>query len=451
MKNVFFAVVLLLSSEAAFGQDNTWINPNLRFVLPSGVPGAQWQTGDGYCTALGRVGHGTVLWRTGVGQNSSVAHPKLDPGFYSNALLQWTPSADTARVIDIFNWDGGSYSEFSPLPAFYTDTTPVPRHTYDGLAYVEEQDALYLMLGAYGRGAPAGGEALRLYSLDDTASTWKFTFSDGNWRRIRGNIRRFWSSVYTVSNYESHLRHWPAGRKLLFVNDGGNYHAEFDLQTETWTNISSSALRAPFSLYNARSAWDSKRALWIFRNGKDVCTYDPSARTYARLPDIRSDTALGRGIAYDSRHDAYIAPIQATTATAVFSPGSAAWTEISGSVTLPDAWAAYDSLSDWVCYVNQQNVLKFRYNPATAREVNPYAGLAFPSLEASPNPFCSSVRIRAPFTVSLKVFNTAGKIVASFEGKGEIVWNAGRLPSGLYLLKAVSGGRVYTTRLLLSR
>lgn len=435
---------MMLLAAVLFSQDNTWIRPSLAFVLPSGVTAAEWRLSDGYCTAFANPSNGSILWRSGVGQYSSVSHPKLDPGFYSNATLEWIPSTDSVRVIDIFNWDGGSYSAFSPLPAFFTDTTPVPRHTYDGMTYVGEQDAIYLMLGAYGRGLPPDStEARALYLLDDTASTWKFTLSDRKWRRIPGNIRQFWKSVYTVSNYESHLRYWPEGRKLLFVNDGGSYHAEFDLLTETWANVTSAGLRAPFSLYNARSAWDSRRGLWVFRNGKNVCAYDPGTRTYTRLPDIRPDTAHGRGIAYDSRHDMYICPIHTTTATAIYSPEDSSWSEITGEVTLPDAWAAYDSLSDWVCYVNQQTVYKFRHNPESAGNTA-FAGHKRPVLAigASPNPARSTIRITACAS-SLSVFDCSGKRVAELAVRaGEAVWNAAGLPSGVYLVRAKIGSRL---------
>jgi len=72
-------------------------------------------------------------------------------------------------------------------------------------------------------------------------------------------------------------------------------------------------------------------------------------------------------------------------------------------------------------------------------------------LEVSPNPFRSSVTLRPPFKALIKIFDTRGAVVASFKGQGGIVWNAQDLPSGVYLVRANSGNRVFTKKLFLNR
>ena len=74
--------------------------------VESDVKGARWKPADGYCGSTFRTKTGTLISRTGVESKSA----GLNPGFYSNATLEWDMSANVARVIDVANWGGGSYS-----------------------------------------------------------------------------------------------------------------------------------------------------------------------------------------------------------------------------------------------------------------------------------------------------------------------------------------------------
>ena len=42
----------------------------------------------------------------------------LSPGFYTNATIEWDLRTDTARVVEVANWAGGSYGDGKPLPAY---------------------------------------------------------------------------------------------------------------------------------------------------------------------------------------------------------------------------------------------------------------------------------------------------------------------------------------------
>ncbi|MBI5288061.1 MAG: hypothetical protein HY873_03720, partial [Chloroflexi bacterium] len=266
-----------LVSWAALAQDgspapaNTWAETKPAFKLPADVKDAQWTTGDGYSDNVYRSKTGTILIRTGIDSKSA----GYSPGYYTNTTVEWDLKTNQAETVDVANWGGGSYGKGKLLPAFKERPTPSPRHTYDGLAYVESEDALYMMCGAnwktcLGEGVDADAkEALK----KDDASTWKFTFADRRWTRIDGSIRQFWDGN-RCSPYESHLGHWPEGGKLLFFNDGGNLYAEFDLKAQKWEKVELKG-KCPMSLYGARSTWDSKRALWVFRCGPKLCTFDP--------------------------------------------------------------------------------------------------------------------------------------------------------------------------------
>jgi hypothetical protein len=72
-------------------------------------------------------------------------------------------------------------------------------------------------------------------------------------------------------------------------------------------------------------------------------------------------------------------------------------------------------------------------------------------IRVSPNPFHSSVTLRTPFRAALRIFDTRGALVASFKEQEETVWNAQGLPSGVYLVQANSGGRVFTKKLLFNK
>ena len=171
------------------------------------------------------------------------------------------------------------------------------------------------------------------------------------------------------------MRHWPAGGKLLYFNDGANCHAEFDLKARKWEKIELKS-RSPMSLYEARSAWDSKRQLWVFRHGPQACTYDPATREFKALPDLypmpnpapkdEKDPRRGcQGIAYNSKHDVYFASGPTGNDTYILEPGKEAWTNLECGDTPLRGWAylQYDPKTDITVLSKQFTAFKFRYVP----------------------------------------------------------------------------------------
>ena len=338
---------------------NTWVAAKPSYALPKNLPGARFMTTDGYCGSTYRSKTGTILSRTGVRSKAA----GLTPGFYSNATLEWDLRTNRVRVVEIAHWGGGSYGGGRLLPAFKDHPTPSPRHTYDGLTYVEGQDAMYFMLGANWRvGSRATEQAKAAFALDN-ASTWRYTFADGKWHRIGHNIRKFWNG-HRASPYESHLQHWPEGGKLLFFDSNARCYAEFDLKTETWQKAAT-ANKSPMSFYNARSTWDSKRQLWVFRLGARACTFDPKTRTFARLPDS-SDNAKDRskGIVYIPKHDVYLVTGATGNHTKVYDVAEGKWLDIAGGdIKLVNGYPQYDPRTDLVGLVYQLKAFTFRYVP----------------------------------------------------------------------------------------
>lgn len=244
---------------------NVWVDAQAEYQLPPEIADAGWSRSDGYCGSTYRAVDGTILFRSGV-QSKSRA---LNPGFYSNATLAWNLATNKIRVVEIAGWDGGSYGGGKLHADFAKRPTPTPRHTYDGLTWVAGEDAMYVMLGANWRiTARNSDEQAKAQHELDNRSTWKYLFKEDRWERIDHSVRKFWPGG-NLSPYESHLQHWPAGNRLLFLNDRARYYAEFDLPTQTWEQQATKNA-CPMSLYNARSTWDSQRNLWVFRLGPQL-------------------------------------------------------------------------------------------------------------------------------------------------------------------------------------
>lgn len=363
---------------------NIWENANLEYKIPEKYKTKQWSTTDGYCDSLYRSKAGSILIRTGI-QSKEFG---LNPGYYSNTQLEWNLSTNQVEVIDVFNWGGGSGGGGKLLSGFKENPTPSPRHTYDSMAYVANEDAMYLMLGANWKiclnKESTNEEAIEQLKLDDN-STWKFTFADKKWTRIEGNIRQFWNGN-RVSPYECHLTHWPEGNKLLFLSANGREYAEFDLKTQKWEKIElDKNFKMKVSAYGARTDWDSKRGLWIFRNGPKVGTFDPKTKSFNELPscwdmppypskaeieELKKNNKTvderyaWKSVAYNSKHDVYMITGPTGNDTRIYKVEEKKWLEVKGGdIKLPNGYLEYDSKTDLTGLVIQLSAFKFFYSP----------------------------------------------------------------------------------------
>jgi len=337
---------------------NQWIAAKAKYLLPK-IPHPGWNFGDEYCASMFRSKTNTVLFRSGV--LTKVKKPgvcRLWPGYYSNAMMEWNPRTNEVRPIDIFNWGGGSGGGGCLLPNFTSHPSPSPRHTYDGMAYVPKTDTVYLVLGATWKiQKNATKAALSAYTLD-MQSTWKYVISKKRWYRIKGNVRALFKKPPFA--YQSHLRYWAKGNRLLFVDSEGKSHAEFDLTTETWKEVKAKQ-NSPCRLNGARSAWDSKRDVWLFRANKEVCSYDPSTRSYKRLPDTDVNHT---NITYLSKYDLYLVAGPTGDDTRIFDPKTNKWRSLKGgAIKLPNGYLEFDPLSGLVLMVRQSQTFWLRFRP----------------------------------------------------------------------------------------
>jgi len=381
LTGIMLAVLWVASSAgAAEPRDNTWTRARVDFdkTLKTylGDKKGRWSTTDGYSDNVYRSATGNVLIRTGINCKAL----GLSPGYYTNTTVEWDLKTDTARVIEVANWSGGSYGHGALLPDYAKHATPTPRHTYDGICYVPSQDSMYVMLGANwkigGRGANAEAKA---ELKKDGGRTWAYDFAKKRWRCIEDNV---WKH-FKCSPYENHMAHWPAGRKLLFLNDRGAKYAQFDLTTQKWTAIKT-ANACPMSLYNARSAWDSKRSLWVFRLGPNLCTFDPRENRFEALPNcydmripsrdelkkmkskgVKPDQRLAaKGVCYISTHDRYLVIGPSGDDTAAYNPLTKKWSAIKcGKIKLPNGYLQYNAKLDIVAMNYQLDCFKFKYVP----------------------------------------------------------------------------------------
>jgi hypothetical protein len=354
---------------------NTWTKVAIDWqqVLARHVADGRWSTTDGYSDSIFRSASGEVLLRTGIASKTL----GTSPGFYTNTTVAWHVATDTARVVEIANWGGGSYGHGRLLPPFAEHETPTPRHTYDGICYVAAEDAMYLMLGANWRvTARDSTEVAKRQHEVDNHSTWKYGFASKRWTRIGHNIRKFWASASKVSPYESHLAHWAAGGKLLFLNDRGNCYAEFDLASEEWAReeLKNSC---PMSLYNARSTWDTTRDLWVFRLGPHLCTFNPKTKEFTKLPDCwdlppaasreekkKEPRWASKGVCYISKHDAYLVTGPTGNDTRVYRVNEKLWTDVKGgAIELVNGYCHYDPQADLVVMNYQLDCFKLHYVP----------------------------------------------------------------------------------------
>jgi len=386
MKITVLAVFGFCAAAVAIGGEvagklpaNTWVKANVDFNKPladflKGKRGG-WSQSDGYSDNLYRSKANSVIIRTGV----SCKELGYSPGFYTNASVEWDLATDTAKVINVANWGGGSYGFGKLLPAFKNHPTPTPRHTYDGMAYVPEKDVMYMMLGANWRvGGRGANEEAKARLKVDNGLTWKYDFKTNRWSSVDHNV---WK-LFKTSPYESHLEYWAKGKKLLFFNDGGSRYAEFDLEKGKWEKVALKG-KCPMSLYNARSAWDSKRGIWIFRLGPRLATYNPETKTFEKLPNCydmkiptraelkkmkkgeRDPRLYMKGVCYVSRHDRYLVIGPTGNDTVAYDPEGKKWTPVKGGdLKLINGYMKYDAKLDVVAMNYQLKCFKFRYVPA---------------------------------------------------------------------------------------
>jgi len=384
MRLKIYAILLFFFSLtlSVFSQDdqvNTWQKIKIDFdtELNSKYPKGRWDTTDGYSDNVHRAKTSSVIIRTGV---NSEEHG-LKPGYYTNTSVEWDLATDTVKIIDVTPWGGGSYGGGQLLEGYKENIAPSPRHTYGAICYDSKKDHMWMILGANWKikSGNASEEAISELSKDYDR-TWCYSFNDKKWMVTEDSVKKVYNNV---GPYENHMIFWPSQNKLLFLSSEAKSYSHFDLEQKKWSKAELKN-KSPMSLYNARSAWDSKRNLWIFRLGVSVCTFNPETGLFAELPkcyDLKIPTKeeleemkaknierdprfASKGICYNSKHDVYIVSGPTGNDTVYFDPEKNIWTPIlAGDLKMENGYMQYDEKLDIVILSYQLNCYKLKFKP----------------------------------------------------------------------------------------
>ena len=426
-------------AEGSF-PENTWVPIDWSLSIRPGAlpPGtdpdeharraAHWYGGLAY-----RPGTGETLLMDGY----FATHDGMlgRPSIYANALYGMDPALARYTLYKVDNYKSG----ITPLPRLKDDWTPAPRHTYDYWAYATSTNSVYMIKGAnkYLTYAAKGStiELLALYGpqpwiRDDNTKVlgmWRYSFDENKWYSLHT------STVWPDSpSMEGALIYVPREDRIYLFPPTGKKIYSFDVQTEQWRD--EGVTMGTWNRYRGATFLDPKRNRVVFYSGKatskgtdcELGVFDLDTKTFSVLPVTgpkpkapRSDGA----IAYDGRHDLYVAFGGAGTYTDnwVFDPNTNRWRQFRPLRNIPlDSThthldMVYDSKNDVFVLTRAKGGpgewFVLRFNASTADYIEPD---------------------RTPPTVPQTLAVTA--VAAS---QVDLVWNPSADPNG------VSGYRIY--------
>lgn len=318
----------------------------LRNVLSatSGVEFAMMKTQE--CQAARRLSWIGVALSLAIAAGSAAAGPieNLQPGQWyrvPNSTLRTvvpvpTPAGDPANVINAWSggtfdtrrdrllvW-GGGHADYggneiyafeiatlawariwgpSPLSAIqaqwlapcletYLDGNPVARHTYGGLAYDAQQDAMMAYGGSLFCGPGNGGN-----------DTWAFEFGNARWQK-----KAYVSSCATCGGLGASLAYDPVSGHVWLA--GVNYNlGEYNPATNQWTlRYTGTGIG-----YGMTGTIDTKRRKFVFVGQDGVKMYDLNATGTIPRQNLTTTGATAMvgakfpGVAYDPVSDRIVA------------------------------------------------------------------------------------------------------------------------------------------------
>lgn len=285
------ALPLLLVSTASAGpienlQPGQWYqvpNSKLRSVIPVPAPAgdpsnviAAWSGGT-YDTRRDRL----LVWGGGhadYGGNEIYG--------FSIGTLSWSRIWGPSLLSIIQAQFLGSCVET------YTDGNPVARHTYGGLAYDSQQDALMIYGGSLFCGAGNGGN-----------DTWAFEFGNARWQK-----KGYPSTCGACGGLGASLAYDPATGHTWLA--GVNYNlGEFDPATGAWTLRNTASGIG----YGMTGAIDTKRHKYVFvgLDGVKMATLTATGTIALQTVGTTGATAMVGakfpGLAYDPVSDRIVA------------------------------------------------------------------------------------------------------------------------------------------------
>lgn len=177
---------------------------------------------------------------------------------YANAVLAFDPAANSVACLKVSNWtqqrkEGGGYHTV-PLPENEREPTPCDRHPYGNVAFVPEQNAVYLSAGA-NQSALAG----ELRSHAACRDTWRFDLAGRRWTKVASDLE-------PPDSLEGVMCYDPANKVIVRLCNDGTQTWLLDVTKGQWRNAE--AENNPRCGKAAAMCYDSKRGRIILFGGR---------------------------------------------------------------------------------------------------------------------------------------------------------------------------------------
>jgi hypothetical protein len=433
-----FKLLLCLAALATAAVDlvnmpaNTWVqipNTHLNSVAPSGWSANVIDAWGG--AALDTKRNRLIVW--GGGHND----------YYGNELYVY--EIDNERWVRLTN----PTTNYATCSDNNSDGTPVSRHTYGGLAYIESADRFFGIGGC--PGCPNGGCGLN--------KTWTYDFANSRWQNMSPTGTIPGTCCGDVCAYD------PSTGKIYFGDSGawacgsskyGLY--VYNSSTNTWTKLTSDMFIGAMDIDTKRHALLSLGPV----SGYDstwVTSFDLNLASPTR---VKWATSRGNNqvntrndLAYDPASDKYV--VWDGTLVWTLDPVTKSWASLNPAGGPPNnvagvtngvygRWRYVPKVNAFISVVGiSTNVYFYKLTAGMGVEAGGKPVLPGSGLAVSPNPCRTTAAVSAPAGVeSLRMFDLKGQCVRTWRMDGTqsaLLLDTRPFSAGVYLLKAHLKGR----------
>lgn len=249
----------------------------------------------------------------------------------------------------------------------------------------------------------------------------------------------------------------PTLRKIFRLQ--GTTVMFYDHEANVWTTPATTGT-AP-SGYDVNMCYDGKRDRVYIGHDTHFSAFDIQTSAWITLASAYVGSGLESNMTYDSVNDIVLSNVYMPSAPQApmmraYDPASDSWKELHPMLKRPGACinAYYDPALNVHVYHGETDsredgtVVVYRYGRGAVPAEKNRPCLS-PVLSVGPNPFTGGVAIRAASMASIGIFDVSGGMVAAHAfsaGEGAWMWRPGTLPPGLYLVRAVIGGKTHVKK-----
>ena len=346
-----------------------------------------------------------------------------------------------------------------PTDSKVADGTPMSRHTYGGLAYLEHVNLFWIFGGS--RACGSGGFGTDTWTFDPSTNQWKNEFPSGN---IPGE-------GVMITAYD------PVTNKVFFQRERGLFTYEYGnsktSRVNTWTKLNDEAIPG----YNQMSGTiDPVRRKFVFVGGAstpgtyliDIDSSNPSPQQLTTTNGGVIESAQAPGVAYDPNTNRILAwdGSRLTTNTSTvwsLNVDTGNWTlahaEGSGMAVNTNStgtygrWRYAPSIDKFVAVISvDQNARLYSNSGAPGQDtIPPTVAVTEPAQSAT---------VSGNVTIAASASDNTGVLGVQFKANGvdvgsedtvspfSVIWNTATLQEGNYNLTAVgrdAGGNTSTS------